>query len=248
MDPDVCKWSWMRGHALALGFYLYAFLLAPPLARVMKAGLAQSEPMWIPGFLVMAVVLLEAVGVRKKVLFLRRRNRDEHFEPQGPLLGLVSVTVIGHMVVSAIVGMMALDGWGLTGGESDPAWAGAARVLLVFKDLAVFFWTGGTAVSREAPGHWKEHLADGLLLAFGCVAYTAWWGALFDLGEIASEGWAMKAALAPLLGGVFLLFYLPMRLPFVLEECFCRPAQGRKGRVMAELAAGALLGFYPAFF
>ena len=248
MRPEGVRWEGLGGHALSLVFYGYALLLAPPLARALKEGMLLPGPVWIPGFVVVAVLLLEAPGVRWKVLFLRRRNRDEHFEPQGPLLGLASVTVIGHMIVSAIVGMMALDGWGLAGGESNSGWAGAAMVLLVFKDLVVFFWTGGTAVSREPPGHWKEHLADGLLLAFGCVAYTAWWGALFDLGEIAAEGWAMKAALAPLLGGVFLLFYLPMRLPFVLEECYCRPAQGRKGRVMAELAAGALLGFYPAFF
>lgn len=248
MRRDGGRWDGLRGHAASLVFYGYALVVAPRLAGVLKEGLVRAEPMWIPGIILVAVLLLEAPAVRGKVLFLRRRNRDESFEPQGPVLGLASVTVIGHMIVSAIVGMMALDGWGLAGGESNPAWAGAAMVLLVFKDLAVFFWTGGTAVSREPPGHWKEHLAGGLLVAFGCVAYTVWWGALLDLGELASEGWAMKAVLAPLLGGVFALFYLPMRLPFVLEECYRRPAQGRKGRVLAELAAGALLGFYPAFF
>ena len=248
MKPDGGRREWLGGQAASLAFYGYALLVAPWLAEALKEGLARAEPMWIPGFIVVAGLLLEAPAVRWKVLFLRRRNREESFEPQGPVLGLASVTVIGHMIVSAIVGMVALDGWGLAGEGTDGTWAGAAMVLLVFKDLTVFFWTGGEAVSREPPGHWKERVADGLLVAFGCVAYTVWWGALLDLGELASESWAMKVALAPLLGGVFALFYLPMRLPFVLEECYRRPAQGRKGRVLAELAAGALLGFYPAFF
>jgi len=71
---------------------------------------------------------------------------------------------------------------------------------------------------------------------------------VFDLGAIGEESFGMKIALGTLLGGVFLLFYLPMRLPFVLEELHLRPARGRRVRVAAEMAAGALLGFYPAFF
>ena len=58
----------------------------------------------------------------------------------------------------------------------------------------------------------------------------------------------MKITLAILLGGMFLFFYLPMRVPFVLDECFRQPSQGRRRRIWSELAIGAALGFYPAFF
>ena len=236
------------GHAATAGFYLYAIFAAPPLARALKAGLADPEPLVWPGVLLLAVLLLEPIGLRWKVLFLRRRNRDESFEPQGSMLGVVSAAVIGHMIVSVLVGMIALDCLGLAGEGADPAWMGGAAVALVFKDLLAFFSTGGQQTSREPPGHWKERLADLFLLAFGCLAYTAWWQGLLDLGEVATEGIGMKLALAPLLGGLFLFLYLPMRLPFLLDECYRRPARGRKARIWTELAFGAALGLYPAFF
>ena len=51
----------------------------------------------------------------------------------------------------------------------------------------------------------------------------------------------------PVLGAIFLFFYLPMRLPFLLEEYHLCPARGRKARILFELAVGAWLGLYPAF-
>ena len=248
MEKDGAIQGWIRENATSLGFYLYVFFAAPPLARALKAGLERPEPLWIPGVLLLAVLLLEPLGLRWKVLFLRRRNRDEGFEPQGSMLGIVSATVIGHMTVTLLVGMVALDCLGLAGDGSNPIWMAGASVALVFKDLAAFFSTGGRGVSREPPGHGKERLADFLLLAFGCVAYTAWWQGIFDLGDIAGQSLGMKVALAILMGGFFVFFYLPMRLPFLLDECYLRPAQGRKARILSELAIGAALGFYPAFF
>ena len=240
--------TWIRDHAAAAGFYLYAFVAAPPLARALKAGLADPEPLVWPGVLLLAVLLLEPIGLYWKMLFLRRRNRDEGFEPQGEMLGIGSVTVIGHMIVATFVGLVALDCLGLAGEGANPNWMPAAALGLVFRDLAAFFSSGGQSVSREPPGHWKEGLADFFLLAFGCVAYTVWWQGFFDLGDLATQSLGMKITLAIMLGGVFALFYLPMRVPFVLDECYLRPAQGRKKRILFELAFGALLGFYPAFF
>ena len=241
-------WGWILDRAVPLVFYLYVFLLAPPLARAMKEGLENPEPMWGVGLLLWAVLLLEPVGAFWKVRFLRRRNRDEGFEPQGSMLGIFSVAVIGHMCVTTVVGMVALDAWGLAGEGADPTWMAGASVVLVFKDLGAFFSTGGQGVSRESPGHWKERMADFLLLAFGCVAYTAWWQGIFDLSDMASQTAGMKVALAILMGGFFMFFYLPMRLPFLLDECYLRPERGRKARIWLELVMGALLGFYPSFF
>ena len=237
--------------ATSLGFYLYAFLLAPPLARALKVGLAADEPLWIPGFLLLAAMALEPVGLVWKLRFLRRRNLEDSFEPQGSMLGIFSAVTIGHMILTLVVGMLMLDCWGAVGngsGDDPGGWWGAAIIALFLKDFIALIASGGNAVSREAPGHWKERAADVFLLAFGCVAYTAWWETLLDLGDISGESLGMKLALLPLLGGVFLFFYLPLRLPFLLDECYLRPAAGRKARIWGELAIGAVLGFLPAFF
>ena len=79
------------------------------------------------------------------------------------------------------------------------------------------------------------------------MAYTVWWEALLDLGEVAGAGWGMKLALMPFLGGLFVFLYLPLRLSFLLEEYYLQPAAGRKSRIWIELAFGAVLGLYPVF-
>ena len=242
--------AWVGEHAASGAFYLYALLLAPPLAKALKAGLAREEPLWGPGILLLAVLLLEPFGLRWKLQFLRRRNRDERFEPQGSMLALFSAAGIGHVIVTMFLGMLALDCWGAVGGGADDssAWWGAVIVALILKEFGGLFACGGQGVAREAPGHWKERAADVLLGAYGAVAYTAWWGAILDLGELEWNSLGERVALTPVLGGIFLFFYLPMRLPFLLDECHLRPARGRRGRIWTELAIGAFLGLCPVVF
>ena len=52
----------------------------------------------------------------------------------------------------------------------------------------------------------------------------------------------------PVFAAIYLFFYLPIRLPFLLEEYHLRPARGRRTRIWTELVLGAVLGLYPAFF
>jgi len=242
--------GWFRDHATSLGFYLYALAVAPPLSRAMKDAMVDSRTILWPGILLLVVLLLEPIGLRWKILFLRRRNNDDSFEPQGSMLAIFSAATIGHMIVTLFLGMMALDAWGVVGVGSEGAsnWWGAVIVVLILKEFVELFACGGMSMAPESPGHWKQPAADFLVLAYGCVAYTAWWESLLDLGDLATEGWAMKLALIPLLGMLFMFLYLPMRLPFLLEEYFLQPKAGRKARIWTELAIGAALGFYPAFF
>ena len=249
MEKDAGIRGWIRGGGATLAFYLYAILAAPPLARALKSALADSQPHLLPGLLLLVVLLLEPFGLRWKFLFLRRRNADTGFVPQGSMLGVFSAATIGHMIVTVVVGMTMLDCWGVVGtdAETETTWLGAGVVALILKEFIELFVGGGQSVSREQPGHWKEHLADLFLLLYSCVAYTVWWEALLDLGEVAGAWWGMKLALMPFLGGLFVFLYLPLRLSFLLEEYYLQPAAGRKGRIWIELAFGAALGLYPVF-
>jgi hypothetical protein len=242
--------GWGRAHAASLGFYLYALLLAPPLARVLKTALAGAEPVLWPGVLLLAVQFVEPVGLNWKMKFLRRRNVEEGFEPEGPMLGIFSAVGIAHVIVSVFLGMLALDCWGVigAGSEESSGWWGAVIIALVVKEIVALGASGGSDVSREAPGHWKEWLADVLMGTYGCVAYTAWWGALLDFGEMAEGAFWGRVALAPVLGAIFLFFYLPMRLSFLVEEYHLKPRAGRKARLACEGALGLGLGMYPLFF
>lgn len=241
--------NWIRDYAATAGFYLYAIFAAPPLARALRTGLAESKALWWPGFLLLAVLALEPLGLRWKMLFLRRRNADDGFVPQGSMLAIFSTVGIGHVIVTVFLGMLALDCWSMVGGGADEAsaWWGAVIVALVLKEFVGLIAAGGQRVAREAPGHWKEWVADVLLLAYGAVAYVAWWSAILNLDELEWNSLGERLALMPIFAAVFLFFYLPMRLPFWLEEYHLRPAHGRKKRILAELAMGALLGLYPAF-
>lgn len=235
---------------VSLAFYLYALLAAPPLARALKSALAESQPVYWPGVLLLVVLVLEPFGLRWKLQFLRRRNADDGFQPEGPMLAFWSVTAIAHMIVTVFLGMLALDAWGAVGAGPDETstWWGVVIVALILKEFIELLAAGGQSRAREAPGHGKEHLSDLFLLAYGCVAYTAWWEAIVDVEALSGAGGWEKLALLPVLAALFLFFYLPMRLPFLLEEFYLRPAAERKGRLAQELGVGAVLGLYPLFF
>ena len=240
----------IRDVAPTAGFVLYAMLAAPPLARALKAALADPQPVWGPGLVLLAVLLLEPIGLRWKILFLRRRAADAGFEPQGSMLAVFSAAGIAHMLVTMFLGMAMLDCWGAVGVGSDGAsnlW-GAAIVALILKEFVELFAGAGTSVAREPPGHWKEWAADGLMLAYGCVAYTAWWEAIIDLDAISGASWGEKLIILPVLAGLFAFIYLALRLDVLLEESCLRPMRGRRIRLAAELAVGTLLGLYPALF
>ena len=59
-----------------------------------------------------AQLFATTIGVFKEVIlrawlrFLRRRNRDEGFVPEGSMLMLFSLAAIGHMIVSAVAGLV----------------------------------------------------------------------------------------------------------------------------------------------
>ena len=86
------------------------------------------------------------------------------------------------------------------------------------------------------------------MLAYGCVAYTAWWEAIIDLDAISGASWGEKLIILPVLAGLFAFIYLALRLDVLLEESCLRPMRGRRIRLAAELAVGTLLGLYPALF
>lgn len=237
--------SWSR--VATLGFFAYALLAAPWLGRSLKAGLAGGERLWLPGAVVMVVLLLEPVGLRWKLQFLRRHNRGSGFIPSGGMLGIFSAAGIGHVIVTMFLGMLALDGWGAVGAgaEGASAWWGAIIVGLVLKEFVGLLAAGGQSLSPQAPGHWKEGLADLFLAAYGAVAYTAWWGVIVNLEDAGSGSLGARLALLPVFLAIFLFFYLPMRLPFLLEEYHLRSAAGRRVRIGVELVIGAVLGLYP---
>lgn len=249
MQEDAGFKGWIQRRGMTFGFYLYAFFVAPHLARALKAGLADPRPVLWPGLVILAVLCLEPFALRSKIRFIRRRASEERRSPQGSMLGIFSVAVIGHFIVTMFLGMLMLDCWGKVGVESDEAtaWLAWTLILLLFKELAAMAMTSGPSVSPRWPGHPRERMADLALLAFSCVAYTAWWEALVDLEEISTLGLGTKLAMLPFIGGLFAMLYLAMRLPWLMEEHYLQPARGRKRRILLELAIGLALGFYPVF-
>lgn len=247
--PGQIGWKW--DSFLRLLFIAYAIFGAPALARPLKSALREGgENAWIPAIVILVVILLEAPGLYWKVLFTRRRALDQPvLGSGGHLTPLFMAAGIGHMIVTMFLGMTALDAMGLMEPDS-PGWVAGIIILLFFKDMGILFATAGNSTAREAPGHWKDRISDVLLLLFGAVAYTVWWEVLVDLGEAGETSlpWWTWLILGPVMGLLFLMVYLPLRLNFLIEEVYLQPAEGRRGRLLMEFGGGVLLGLYPLFF
>ena len=245
--------AWIRRISLQLVFFLYALFGAPILARALKEALQRSDPSPFPALILAALLILEPIGLRWKSLFLRRRAAEAGHSPEGGLAAVFAAAGIGHVIVGVFLGMMVLDAMGpagVGGGDPAPAWLAATVLLLLVRECWAFGATAGQRQSIEPPGHFKEWLADLILLLFSGVAYTAWWESLLDLEEVgaASLPWLGWAVLIPVLGGLYLVVYLPLRLSFLLEEHYLAPRRGRRLRLFIELAMGLALGMYPMLF
>ncbi len=249
MDLSPASPPRLRDHLPTLGFCLYALLLAPPLARLLRAGLDRPDPLWLPGALLALLLLVEPFGLVWKIRFLRRRNRETGWTPAGGMLPVFATAGIAHIIVSSFLALMLLDCWALLDNPQVPQfWPASLFILIVFRDFVTLFVCGGNAVAPEPPGHWKESTANFILWLFAAVVYTAWWSALLNLGDLGDGPAAEKFVALPFIAALFAFLYLPMRLDWLLEEYHLHPAAGRKARLLTELAIATLLGLLPALW
>lgn len=228
---------------------LYFIFLAPFV--VDAAGIAMRDPegkvIWL-GILLIAISLGEVYAFPTKMRFVNRAIRD-----RGDFGGKALYLWLFHAVISIIILFVIAGSFGIkvTGAEDGPpmpGWLAGMMVVVVIKELVFlgFLWSGSEPDGAPNPKYvrpsFREWIANTILLAYASVAYSATWSTItkgLDLEWGNPVMFVVNLFVATLL---FLIFYLPLRIPYWIEEL----AQAKTGRDIFRLVASILVVLVPA--
>jgi len=205
----------------------YFLLFAPEVAETASSAMKDPDasPVWL-GVVLIVLNLLEVYAFPVKVQTVRQVIRDQGGKAKGSG-GAIFVRMF-HAVLSVIVVFTAAGAFGLKIGEGEgetmelPWWMSLIIVTTVIKELAFLMCILG--VSEEDGGKKstrsmaKERFVDFILLAYSCIGFTAVWGAITTDMEMQRQVPVMYVINLILACLMFLIFYLPFRIPYLMEE------------------------------
>ena len=221
LSDSVYRWEGLAFNAVCV---LYFVLLAPGVAEVAGAAVKDpvAEPVWL-GVVLIAISLLEIYAYPVKMRIVRRAIRHH-----GDDAGNSAVYLwMFHAVLSIIIVFTAASAFGVKiGGEGEsqemPWWLSLIIVVTVLKELAFLMFTLGSGDDLpegiyDRPKA-KERIVDIILVVYACLGYTAIWGAITKDLEMQRHNLPMYMINLVLACLMFLIFYLPLRIPYVVEE------------------------------
>lgn len=231
---------------------VYFVVAAPHVVTAADAAMRDPEarPIWL-GILIVVISLAEIYAFPVKMRFVNEAIRD-----QGDAAGRAFYLWMFHAVISVILVFLVAGCFGVKAAELEdsemPWWLVALLPVTVIKELVFlgFLWGGGEgeegkrrapnpSYTRPSPREW---IADAILVVYACVAYSATWSAItkgMDLERGNPVMFVVNLGLSALL---FLIFYLPLRIPYWIEEM----AQVKTGRDSIRLVASILVVLVPA--
>lgn len=202
---------------------LYFFLLAP---LVMEASARNFEkgPAFIPwlGVALIIISLLEIYAFPRKMKYVHKAVQEE-----GKTVNSGFTLWMFHAVISIIILFMSVEAFGYeiageNGENTMPWWMAILIPAVVIKELYLLFTIIGVdpeenldAYQRPNKKEWKLDL---ILILYACLAYTVTWQTItqnMDMEKHNLPMYIMNLFLATLM---FLIFYLPIRIPYFLEE------------------------------
>lgn len=211
---------------------------------------ADSKVYWL-GFLIIGISLAEVYAFPAKLRFVRAAARE-----YGDSIGAGFILWMFHAVISIILLFLAAGAFGVEISESSgsemPSWLSLLIPLIVIKELVFLgflMWDkndSGESAEPERDARYerpkkREWIIDLILLSYACIAYSATWGAITMNLSLERENPAMFVVNLFVSSLLFLIFYLPLRIPYWLEEI----AQTKTQADWLKLTASILLVLIP---
>lgn len=233
----------------------YFLLVSPHVVEVARRGMEpaanRSGPaLWL-GVLLLLASLLEVRALPEKLRFVHFAIRDRK-PGDGGSIALFFLWMF-HAVISVLVVVLAAREFGADVDTRDgtpdfPMWLSALMPVVVIKELylLITIWGPGRELpaSRYARPRSAERFHDAVLIAYACLAYSVTWGMVSEnaLGGSNPMETAVNTLAASLL---FLMFYLPMRIPYLLEEWSFLETRADRLRFAASLLTAMIPAVWP---
>jgi hypothetical protein len=216
-------YSW-EGGVFNLICALYFAFLSP---YVLEASIRNFEKgptqiHWL-GFALIIISILEVYAFPKKMKYVHKAIMDHG----GHAVSVFYLWML-HAVISIIILFMIVESFGYeivseTGQDSMPWWMSILLPGVVLKELYLLFTIIGTHDETDAleaydrPNN-KEWILDLILLSYACLAYTVTWETITNKMQLKDEVLLMYVVNLILMAIIFLICYLPIRIPYFIEE------------------------------
>ena len=241
-----------RGTLANLAFAAYAFLLQKPLlAWSVEAVHGKSANLPL-GVALVAALVLEPFLIRARLRQLAARLVRAGTLAPGDTVDLSGGILLWllHLLAGTVLALVALSAFGLDF-ERDQGVGGGLIVLQVVRELVILGIVAGARIEAPAPRRWprlREAAVDVGLVLFACTAYTATWQVLASTGEPLNQlNLGLTLVYTAVSGLLFLIFYLPTRLAYLLEESFFTSTASQRRKLRASIALAALGALSPLF-
>jgi len=225
-SPGRFRWEGL-GFNLICGLYFLFF--SPLVIATVRSGLGDDSGEGASGFW-LGILLLLAMGAEiwalpEKLKFVRTAMRQRNPE-LGTSTGLIYLWIF-HATVTIILLAIAARELGadvLKKGEDQdlPGWFLTLIILSVLKELYLLFAMWGMFDGNEIHPRYvrpkkREWVCDILLIFYACLAYSCTWGMVSETSLERSHP-VMLVINIVASSLIFLIFYLPMRIPYLQEE------------------------------
>lgn len=225
---------------------IYFVLLAPLIVSTADAVMRQPgvTAVWL-GVLILAISLAELWAFPVKMRFVNQAVRTH-----GDSAGSAFMLWLFHAVISVILVMLIAECFGAEIGEGDDSttWMAIVMPIVVIKELVFLFvlMAGIDDDSEPLPRYTRpqrrEWLADAILVVYACVVYSASWGSIMSNADLEPHNLPMYVLNLFVASLLFLIFYLPLRIPYWIEELAQVDSTGDRLRLVGSI----LIALVPA--
>lgn len=227
---------------------VYFIWIAPVVVNAGDKAMRDPEATFVWLGVALALVCLgEVWAFPVKMRFVRQAIGREKEVNAGVFYLWIFHAVISIILLFQIAGCFGVK-VGLEPEKAFPWWLGLLIPLSVIKELVFSaFLLSDKSDDSKSPDNTetddprysrpstREWIADAILVGYACLAYSATWSAITVNMKI-NDGHPVLTALNCFLAVLlFLIFYLPLRIPYWIEECSRIETTADKWRLAASL-------------
>lgn len=216
---DVFSWEGLIFNLIS-AFY---FIFISPLVLNISTESLKTEGTYYPilGVIVLIISILEIYAFPVKMKYVHRSIIKHKKE-----IGNGFVLWMFHIVISIASTFLIFELFGYTtvGDNFEMTWwMSLTLFIVIIKELFFLFFMIGihdekSTLKKYKRPNKKEWKIDLILLVYACLIYTITWETISSNTEMNKDNLSMYIMNLVITGIMFLMFYLPLRIPYYLEE------------------------------
>ncbi len=201
---------------LLCAFY---FVFLEPFITEISVETFHNEQAFSPWFgtALIFIFFLEIYAFPKKMKYVHKTVMD-----QGKKINHGIILWMFHTVISISFMFMIFESFGFSPGDLT-WWMSMLLFIVIIKELYFLFSMIGlhdetdTLEKYKRPNK-KEWLIDLILILYACMAYTVTWQTILNNTNMEKHNLPMYILNIFITSLLFLMFYMPLRIPYYLEE------------------------------